>query len=74
MSEWISVEVETPKRLKRYFIAYKFEGSYMRFYGEAMFHPREGNGLLDRPHFSNEGVDGMYVTHWMEIPKLPKEG
>jgi hypothetical protein len=43
----------------------------MRFYGEAMFHPEGGNGFVDRPHFSNEGVDGMYVTHWMKIPKLP---
>ena len=70
-SEWISVKDDYPKRIKRYFIAYQFEGSDMRFYGEAMFHPEGGNGCVDRPHFSNEGVDGMYVTHWMEIPKLP---
>lgn len=70
-SKWISVKEERPKRMKRYFIAYEFEGSDMRFYGEAMFHPEGGNGCVDRPHFSNEGVDGMYVTHWMEIPKLP---
>ncbi len=70
-SKWISVKDEMPKRMKRYFIAYKFDGSDMRFYGEAMFHPEGGNGCVDRPHFSNEGVDGMYVTHWMEIPKLP---
>ena len=69
--EWISVEDGRPKRMKRYFITYKFEGSDMRFYGEAMFHPEGGNGCVDRPHFSNEGVDGMYVTHWMEIPQLP---
>lgn len=70
--KWISVKDEMPKRMKRYFIAYKFDCSDMRFYGEAMFHPEGGNGCVDRPHFSNEGVDGMYVSHWMEIPKLPR--
>ena len=31
------------------------------------------NGLVDRPHFTDEGLNGMYVTHWMPTPKLPKE-
>lgn len=70
-NKWISVKEDLPKKLGHYFIAYKFDGSDMRFYGEAMFHPEGSNGLVDRPHFSNEGVDGMYVTHWMKIPKLP---
>ena len=70
-SEWISVDEDLPKKRGHYFIAYKFDGSDMRFYGEAMFHPEGGNCFVDRPHFSNEGVDGMYVTHWMKIPKLP---
>ena len=73
-SGWISVESkEKPRHLRNYFIAYVFGDSDMRFYGEAKYHADGGNGLVDRPHFSNEGVEGMRVTHWMPIPKLPKE-
>lgn len=32
------------------------------------------NGYVDRPHFTDEGVNGMTVTHWMPLPQLPKEG
>lgn len=32
-----------------------------------------GNGYVDRPHFSDEGMEGMIVTHWMPLPELPKE-
>ena len=70
--KWISVEDEKPKRRGHYFIAYKFAGSDMRFYGEAFWHDDiPNNGYVQGNHFSNEGVDGMYVTHWMEIQKLP---
>lgn len=72
--EWISVESkEKPRHLRNYFIAYVFGDSDMHFYGEAKYHADGDNGLVDRPHFSNEGVDDMRVTHWMPIPKLPKE-
>ena len=30
------------------------------------------NGLVDRPHFQHEGCEGMTVSHWMPLPKLPK--
>ena len=71
--QWISVEDEKPKSRGHYFIAYKFAGSDMRFYGEAFWHDDiPDNGYVQGDHFSNEGVDGMYVTHWMEIPKLPE--
>lgn len=30
-----------------------------------------GNGLVDRPHFADEGANGMCVTHWATMPKLP---
>lgn len=73
VQEWISVEDEQkPKDRKHYFIAYVFGDSDMHFFGEAMYHAFEGNDLVDRPHFSNEGVNDMRVTHWMEIPKLPQ--
>ena len=71
--EWISVEDEKPKRRGDYFIAYKFAGSDMRFYGTAMWHDDvSSNGYVEGPHFSNEGLGGMYVTHWMKIPTLPE--
>ena len=71
--EWISGEDKTtkPRDRKKYLIAYVFGDSDMHFFGEAYYHAHEGNGIVDRPHFTNEGVDGMRVTHWSEIPKLP---
>lgn len=70
--QWISVDDEKPKRRGHYFISYVFGCSDMRFYGEAMWHDdMEGNGYVTGPHFSNEGMDGMRVTHWMEIPRIP---
>ena len=71
---WISVKDEErkPKDRQNYFIAYVFGDSDMHFFGEAKYYAYDGNGIVDRPHFSNEGVDGMKVTHWMEIPKLPQ--
>ena len=72
-SSWIRVEDEKPKKRGHYFIAYKFAGSDMRFYGDAMWHDDiPDNEYVQGNHFSNEGVDGMYVTHWMKIPKLPE--
>lgn len=73
-TNWISVKHEKPKRRGNYFIAYKFKGSDMRFFGEAMWHDDiPDNGFVKGDHFSNEGMNGMYVTHWMEIPVPPKE-
>ena len=70
---WIPVDDERkPKDRNNYFIAYVFGDSDMHFFGEAKYHAYEGNGIVDRSHFSNEGVGGMRVTHWMEIPKLPQ--
>lgn len=68
---WISCEERLPKRRGHYFISYIFDDyEEMPFYGAAMFHPEldADNGLVKRPHFSNEGVDNMRVTHWMDIP------
>lgn len=71
--QWIRVEDEKPPRRGHYFIAYKFAGSDMRFYGKAVWHDDiPDNGYVKGDHFSNEGLDGMYVTHWMHIPKLPE--
>ena len=70
-SEWISVEENRkPRDRQQCFIAYVFGDSDMIFYGEARYHAFEGNGIVDRPHFSNEGVEGMTVKYWMPIPRF----
>ena len=72
-SKWISVEDEKPKSRGEYFITYKFAGSDMQFYGSAFWHDDiPDNGYVKGDHFSNEGVGGMHVTHWMKIPKPPQ--
>lgn len=72
-SDWISVaDSRKPRNLQQCFIAYVYADSNMIFYGEARYHAFEGNGLVDRPHFSNEGVDGMTVKYWMPIPRFPE--
>lgn len=72
-SKWISVEDDKPKRRGEYFVSYVFTDCEMRFYGAAFWNDGlETNGYVTGPHFSNEGVNGMKVTHWMEIPKLPE--
>ena len=75
--KWISVEDEQkPRHGKEYLCVCalpndpKHEWDWimvLRWYGQG------SNGLVDRPHFTDEGVNGMYVTHWMPTPKLPKE-
>ncbi len=71
--EWISVEDERkPKYLRNYLVAYVFGDNDEHFFGEAIYIADKGNGIVDGAHFNNEGVAGMRVTHWMEIPKLPE--
>lgn len=73
--EWISVkEDRKPRHLQECFVAYVFgeDDSERHWYGVERWNAFEGNGLVDRPHFSNEGVEDMRVTHWMKISKLPK--
>lgn len=75
VNPWVNVAHEKPPCRGHYFIAYKFQGSDMRFFGEAFWHDDiPTNGYVNGDHFSNEGVDGMHVTHWMGIPKLPNCG
>lgn len=72
--EWVDIEEnKKPRHLRECLIAYVFGDSDHHYYGVERWNAFEGNGLVDRPHFSNEGVEDMRVTHWMEIPKLPKK-
>lgn len=74
VGRWVGVDdEEKPRHGQECFIRYTFGNSDLKFYGSARYYASGANGYVDRPHFSNEGWDGMRVTHWMEIPKLPKE-
>ena len=74
--EWISIEDERkPKNLHEYLCLCSFENSTPEEHCWVMplkWHAFEGNGVVDRPHFTDEGVEGMRVTHWMELPLPPK--
>lgn len=37
------------------------------------WHPYGYNGFINGPHFSDEGMNGMRVTHWMPIPDCPND-
>lgn len=72
--EWISVKDRLPKTRREYLCICKFgEDSEYRFYNILMFHPEKeaDNGFVKGPHFSNEGMNDMRVTHWMPLPKMP---
>ena len=74
VQKWIPVSDETikPKDRRNYFVAYVFGNSTMTFFGEAKYHADGNNGYVQGSHFSDEGMNGMRVTHWMEIPPLPE--
>lgn len=74
---WISVEDEQkPMHGHSYLCVctlpndpeHKFDFISVRWWNAAT-----GNGYVDRPHFSDEGFEGMTVTHWMPLPQPPKE-
>lgn len=75
--KWISVEDEQkPRHGKEYLCVCALPNDPKHEWDWIMvlrWHSHGSNGLVDRPHFSDEGVNGMYVTHWMPQPKLPKE-
>ena len=72
---WVPIEHAKPPRRDEYFIAYVFGDSDMHFYGAAMWHDDcPDNGYVKGDHFSNEGVDGMRVTHWARIPRIIRPG
>lgn len=74
---WISVEEKKPPRhMGEYLCWCALDDDTEHKWDLAMvlrWHAIEGNGVVDRPHFTDEGVNGMYVTHWMPLPEPPKE-
>ena len=78
VQEWISVKDERkPKQLQECLCVCQFDDDAKgewRFYNVLKWHdvPYQDNGIVNRPHFTDEGVHGMVVTHWMPLPKLPQ--
>ena len=75
--EWISVEDEQKPIHGHYYLCvctlpndpeHKFVWISVRWWNATA-----GNYYVDRPHFSDEGVEGMTVTHWMPLPEPPEE-
>lgn len=71
--KWIPVTERLPKVRRDYLCICVFGESKMQFCDVLMFHPEQNaeNGYVTGPHFSNEGVGGMRVTHWMPLPQPP---
>ena len=78
VQEWISVKDERkPKQLQECLCVCQFDDDAKgewRFYNVLKWHdvPYQYNGIVNRPHFTDEGVHGMVVTHWTPLPKLPQ--
>ena len=76
VQEWISVNDRLPDNGQEVLISYVFplQNSLIskHFYSASIYHIDDGNGLVNRPHFENEGFHGMRVTHWMPLPEKPK--
>lgn len=74
--KWISVKERLPEARGKQFLCLCQYENYVQAPACTMLLHWEGignNGYVDRPHFSNEGFCGMYVTHWMPLPEPPKE-
>ena len=78
VQEWISVkDKRKPNQLQECLCVCQFDDDAKgewRFYNVLKWHdvPYQDNGVVNRPHFTDEGVQGMVVTHWMPLPKLPQ--
>lgn len=74
--EWISVkDKRKPKHFQEYLCVCVFDDDVEMKHAWRMvlrWYALGGNGKVDRPHFNDEGVNGMIVTHWMPLPDLPK--
>jgi hypothetical protein len=75
--KWISVDADQkPQHGKEYLCVCSLPDDPKREWDWIMvlrWYAYGTNGYVDRPHFTDEGLNGMIVTHWMELPKRPKE-
>ena len=67
--QWTSVKDALPDRQCEYLVRYGFGEPIIKSYSGVMYFV-----LYDeRPHFENESLYGLKVTHWMPLPEPPKE-
>ena len=73
VQQWISVKDRLPEKHGGVYVCLlKFPGSKQAFPYCLTWHAYGDNGYVNGPHFSDEGLDGLKVTHWMPLPQLPK--
>lgn len=74
--KWISVKDEKkPRHGKEYLCVCTLPDDPKHEWDWIMvlrWYAHGSNGYVDRPHFTDEGCNGMTVTHWMPLPELPK--
>lgn len=74
VQKWIPVAERLPeKHGGTYVCLLKFPEAKEAFPHCLTWHAYGDNGYVNGPHFSDEGLDGLKVTHWMPLPELPKE-
>ena len=63
--KWADVQEKLPERDGHYLCRYVFGSG-----GKGFFETLDYYAIDPRPHFQHEGVRGMTVTHWMDIPEV----
>lgn len=67
--EWVAVTARLPKRDGHYLCRYTFGKERDMVFCQVL----DYYATDQRPHFQHEGVHGMAVTHWMEIPEVTQD-
>lgn len=67
--EWISVEDRLPEDGGFYIVGFKNGGSFLGWYNSEKWHNPKG-----KEYGITKFGDNNTVTHWMPLPKPPKEG
>lgn len=62
--KWVDVREKLPERDGHYLCRYVFGSGGKGFFGTLDYY-----AIGPRPHFQYEGLRGMTVTHWMDIPE-----
>ena len=71
-NKWIPVSERLPEKHGKPYVCWLTFPSGGAFPHILNWHEFGDNGYVKGKHFSDEGLDGMKVTHWMPIPEPPK--
>ena len=71
--KWISVkEEQKPRHMQECLCVCTFNDQRdYKWLNVLRWYDDNGNGYVNRPHFADEGINGMCVTYWTPKPKLP---